>query len=147
MNQKQPATATVTSLEYLEAFTHNGMEFHQYRIKLSDGAEGTVNAKTAPPWYGEGTDVAYQVTNYNGHLSKIRISRPGYSPEKTAGPPPAPRPSGSSGPSASVLARWAIDAAIRYSKTADEGVAIPQIEARAINLLDLHEKLLKIVKP
>lgn len=141
-------TAHVTGLEFLETFTHNGNTFHQYRIALDDGTRGICNAKTSPPWYGEGTEVAYTITEANGHLSKIRIGRPGFEANTSPGSGSTPRRSGwpgSGGPSGSVLTRWAIDAAIQYTIASGSAASIDQIEARALNLIDLHNKITKTI--
>jgi hypothetical protein len=138
-------TAHVTGLEFLETFNHNGNTFHQYRIALDDGTRGICNAKTSPPWYGEGTEVAYTIAEANGHLSKIRIGRPGFEANTSPGSGSTPRSSGS--PSGSVLARWAIDAAIQYTIASGSGASIDQIEARALNLIDLHNKIKKQQDP
>lgn len=112
-------TSKITRVEFVNSWDNaRGEQMFTHRVAFADGIEGTANAKTTPPWYAVGDEVAYIVQRANGRESRLRIQKAEYA---TAEGKQAPQtaPNRAAAPAADdARVRWAISTAVEFAPSA-----------------------------
>ena len=111
---------------------------YAFELKFDDGTTGMANAKSESPWYKLNDEVAVSIHGERNGFPGVRIQNP----EWSQGPKPNAAGTSHQRPNSSVMARWAIDAAMANAAMAGSGKIHPDaIRESAKQFMDMAEQL------